>query len=452
MTDPNLDFLDADIDRPEDGPSAAQPIAETLPSLDPDADLLERQPVEQEEEQELEDHDGNDNADGDSAYVTVPAPVSVAGPLPNLVPGAASFVTDQEQFEDLDGDADHDSAYGESLQSSEASISSEITKFRFENGRRYHAYRDGAYWAPNDEIHNDQQDMAHHLWLLTFDNQLYLAPIRNPQVSSLELFPKRHCLRRVSIERSRRRDWNWNMGHVSRSTLGRYFRSTDSAASDMADAFPSATVRGIDLSPIQPQWVPPNCIFELDDATLPWTFRPESYDFIHIREMFGSVGDWDELFSQAYQTLKPDGYLECAEHSVTPVSDDNTVGPDHVFTRYGTIMTDLSRKRGKDIDIWNKLKISMERAGFVDVVETRAKWPMNGWSSDSKMKELGKWNQLRVTQGIEGFAMRMLTTVGGWAPVEVQVLAAQIRAALKDKTVHGYLDVNVVYGRKPAES
>jgi hypothetical protein len=38
---------------------------------------------------------------------------------------------------------------------------------------------------------------------------------------------------------------------------------------------------------------------------------------------------------------------------------------------------------------------------------------MNGWSSDPKMRELGKWNQLRVTQGIEGFALRMLTAIGG---------------------------------------
>jgi hypothetical protein len=129
--------------------------------------------------------------------------------------------------------------------------------------------------------------------------------------------------------------------------------------------------------------------------------------------MFGSIGDWDKLFSEAYQALKPGGFLECVEHSVTPVSDDGTVGPDHVYTRYGTIMNDLAKKRGKEFDIWIRIKELMTRAGFVDVVETRTKWPMNRWSSNLKMKELGRWNQLRITQGIEGFAMRMLTTSGG---------------------------------------
>jgi trans-aconitate methyltransferase len=36
---------------------------------------------------------------------------------------------------------------------------------------------------------------------------------------------------------------------------------------DFADAHPSADVLGVDLSPIQPAWVPPNCRFTVDDCT-----------------------------------------------------------------------------------------------------------------------------------------------------------------------------------------
>ncbi|KAF4635770.1 hypothetical protein G7Y89_g2322 [Cudoniella acicularis] len=311
-------------------------------------------------------------------------------------------------------DGDNDSAYGDTFDASDTtSITSAITRYRYENGRRYHAYRDGAYWAPNDEVQNDQQDLAHHLWLLTLDNKLCLAPIENPQ----------------------------NILDVG--------TGTGIWAIDIADAYPSASVTGTDLSPTQPEWLPPNCSFEVDDVTLPWTYRPASFDFIHIREMFGSIADWDELFSQAYHTLQPGGYIECAEHSVTPVSDDGTVGPEHVFTRYGNVMNELGRKKSKEFDIWSQIRERVEKAGFVDVVETRSKWPMNGWAADSKFKDIGWWNQLRISQGIEGFALRSLTTVGGWSYIEVQAFLGQIRAALKDRNVHGYLDVTVVYGRKP---
>lgn len=31
------------------------------------------------------------------------------------------------------------------------SLASATTGFRFENGRTYHAFREGQYWGPNDE-------------------------------------------------------------------------------------------------------------------------------------------------------------------------------------------------------------------------------------------------------------------------------------------------------------
>lgn len=40
-----------------------------------------------------------------------------------------------------------------------------------------------------------------------------------------------------------------------------------------ARRFPNAQIVGTDLSPIQPDWVPPNCRFEVDDAELDFTFR-----------------------------------------------------------------------------------------------------------------------------------------------------------------------------------
>lgn len=69
---------------------------------------------------------------------------------------------------------------------------------------------------------------------------------------------------------------------------------------DFADEYPKTTVLGTDLSPIQPSMVPPNCIFEVDDARDEWTYPNDYFDFIHIRSLFGSIGDWPELYKQAY--------------------------------------------------------------------------------------------------------------------------------------------------------
>jgi hypothetical protein len=64
--------------------------------------------------------------------------------------------------------------------------------------------------------------------------------------------------------------------------------------------FPSAIVHGIDLSPIQPSWVPPNVIFEIDDITQPWTFDENLFDFIHVRTLGGAIRDWPSLLKEAF--------------------------------------------------------------------------------------------------------------------------------------------------------
>ncbi|KAK7515234.1 uncharacterized protein IWZ02DRAFT_493117 [Phyllosticta citriasiana] len=73
-----------------------------------------------------------------------------------MYPGAATAAEIHNPVED-DGDA----AYGEDdAVSDTTSVASTIWKHRFENGRRYHKYREDAYWGPNDDAQNDQLDIG----------------------------------------------------------------------------------------------------------------------------------------------------------------------------------------------------------------------------------------------------------------------------------------------------
>lgn len=87
----------------------------------------------------------------------------------------------------------------------------------------------------------------------------------------------------------------------------------------MADDFPSAEVIGVDLSPIQPGWydsrpflsfilprthltrVPPNLRFIIDDVNQNWGFPENSFDFIHVRGLAGSVEHWPTFLRRCYE-------------------------------------------------------------------------------------------------------------------------------------------------------
>ena len=69
--------------------------------------------------------------------------------------------------------------------------------------------------------------------------------------------------------------------------------------SEFADEYPSAEVTGVDISPIQPDFVPPNCRFEVDDINKTWTWDENHFDFVHIRSMPGTVPSWTEFYKKA---------------------------------------------------------------------------------------------------------------------------------------------------------
>lgn len=96
-----------------------------------------------------------------------------------------------------------------------------------------------------------------------------------------------------------------------------------------------------------------------------------------------------------------------------PVADDDSMGEDHFYHTWGEVVVDMGRKFGKSFTIWEESAERMRKAGFVDVVEVHYTWPMNGWPEDEKARNIGRWNQLRLMDGVEGFMLRLLTQVGG---------------------------------------
>lgn len=205
------------------------------------------------------------------------------------------------------------------------------------------------------------------------------------------------------------------------------------------DQYPGATVIGTDLSAIQPEFVPPNCHFEIDDVTLDWTYPEDYFDFVHIRELFGCIPDWDFFFQQAYEHIRPGGWIEIVEHSVEPIADDDSMGPDHFFHTWGKTVVEMGQIFGKSFTIWSESRERMEKAGFVDIVVVPYKWPMNGWPEDKKQKNIGRWNQLRLHEGIEGFMIRLLTQVGGVGVCPESCLSSRVNKASGTIYVRSYI-------------
>jgi hypothetical protein len=187
--------------------------------------------------------------------------------------------------------------------------------------------------------------------------------------------------------------------------------------------------------------IPPNLQFEIDDCCAEWLYTKESFDFVHVRGLYGCVADWPAFYAQAMAHLKPGAWIEQVELSVVPKSDDGTIMPGSVFEQWGQVSVAAGEAFGKSLRTVDESKDGLIKAGFVDVVERRYKWPLGGWSKNERLKELGLWNRLQWEQGIEGWSMYLLTNFLGWKKEEVDVYLARMRLMLRQKGVHAYHEV-----------
>ncbi|KAG9232192.1 putative methyltransferase [Amylocarpus encephaloides] len=347
----------------------------------------------------------------------VPQPAETAT-QPEVAAASAAQVGETPTHEDIEAD-DHDvlegdSAFGddESERDSRTSLTSGITKYREENGRRYHAYRDGKYLIPNDEVEQDRLDLHHHVFNLALGGKLINAPI----------------------------------GQTSRVLDAG--TGTGIWAIDFADQYPEAHIIGCDLSPIQPGWVPSNLEFEVDDIEDTWRHKP--FTFIHMRSLAGSIRDWQQLLASIFNNLEPGGWLECVEFEVLlRIQNEDSIEFPPYIKKWQEGLHEAGEKFGRSFEVAVHLKDWLQAAGFVGVTEDIIKVPNSPWPRDRRRKEMGLYQQQNMFDASSSYGQAHFTRILGWTSQEFDIMSAQVRKELRDLRYHSYSNLYVVYGQKP---
>ncbi|KFY89737.1 hypothetical protein V500_05526 [Pseudogymnoascus sp. VKM F-4518 (FW-2643)] len=323
----------------------------------------------------------------------------------------------EEEDEDEDeNETDLDSALGlDDTGSSTTSLASSVRQYRQENGRTYHSFREGVYAIPNDQYEQERLDLQHHLFLLSFGGKLFFAPVTKQIHNCLDVGT-----------------------------------GTGIWAIDFADEYPEAQVTGIDLSPIQPGFVPPNVKFVVDDAEDDWVIS-EKFDLIHVRMMVGSFLDWPQFFTRSYNQVHPGAYIELQDVTGLACDDDTFTSdpPSCQLAEWWNLVTQAFGKMGRDMDAASQHKERLVAAGFVNVTVIDFKWPVNMWPRDPKMKTIGMWSKENTLDALEALAMAPLTRVLDWAPEDVQMLLRGVRTDIENQGIHAYWNIRVVHGQRP---
>ncbi|KAK1621594.1 methyltransferase domain-containing protein [Colletotrichum phormii] len=303
-----------------------------------------------------------------------PAPAE-AGPL------------EADNGEENDTNDDSDSAMGVSVLGSSASMTSSIMRYREENGRTYHAYREGRYVLPNDA--------------------LFVSPAGRDKP-----------LKRVLDAGTGTGIW----------------------AMDFADDHQETLITGVDLSPIQPPFVPPNVTFYIDDLEDDWTYSYK-FDFVFGRMLTGSIADWPRFIRQSYENLAPGGWIELSDILLDLQSDDGTVTQECATQKWAGHMLEAAAIWKRPLDSCKFYKEQLAEAGFTNIEEKIYKWPSNPWPKDPKYKELGVWTYENLGNGLSGLSLALFTRALGWSAEQLEVFLVDARKDMRDRSIHGWWPV-----------
>jgi tRNA G46 methylase TrmB len=139
-----------------------------------------------------------------------------------------SFTTRSASNSIIEPDPDPDN-----IRNTSQSLSDSVQNFPEEFGRTYHAYRAGSYPLPNDLPERERLLLQGTAMHRLFGDRLFFAPLSRANPPQFILDIATGC-----------GDW----------------------AIQMADLFPTSQVVATDLSPIQPEMIPPNVNFYVEDS------------------------------------------------------------------------------------------------------------------------------------------------------------------------------------------
>jgi hypothetical protein len=185
-------------------------------------------------------------------------------------------------------------------------------------------------------------------------------------------------------------------------------------AIEMGDAYPSAQITGVDISPIQPVWVPPNVLFEIDDVTKPWLRTPNSIDFVHVRNMVGSIRDWKGLFSEALEHLKPGGTIEVTDIRTRFECLDGTFEERGKSCKeWADTFHEIAGGMGMDFDPTPKVEGWLREVGFENLRVVERVIPVGSWPKNRRLKVLGAYYLSHMLDGGESSIRPRISRMGG---------------------------------------
>ncbi|KAG6142839.1 hypothetical protein E4U28_002540 [Claviceps purpurea] len=231
-----------------------------------------------------------------------------------------------------------------------------------------------------------------------------------------------------------------------------YLLPVDDDESDrLATLNPACHVVGTDISAIQRPHSRPNLKFVLHDFEKEaWPAKyGRDYDYIHLRYTLICFDSTPAVLRRAFELLRPGGWIEFYE----PIQSFVRLGKSLEGTAFGKwvdLIVEVARRQGRDWTETVHYATWLRQAGFVNVTEKRFGIPMNTWTNDERLKQMGRLSLKNEYAMVSSFGSALRKAVPD--EEEAQAIEEGARRDLQDPNMHIVREMFIVYAQKPMET
>jgi hypothetical protein len=138
--------------------------------------------------------------------------------------------------------------------------------------------------------------------------------------------------------------------------------------------------------------------------------------------------------------LKPGvGHIEQVEIDLQPRCDDDTLTTNSPLVQWYKYLSDATRTADRPIAYPHDSKLLLQQAGIIDIREQIIRAPINTWSTDPHQREIGRWYNLGLGDGVEALSLAPFTRVNNWnAARDIAPFLRDVKMEMRKTGVHAY--------------
>jgi hypothetical protein len=133
--------------------------------------------------------------------------------------------------------------------------------------------------------------------------------------------------------------------------------------------------------------------------------------------------------------------MEHVEIDFQPRCDDGSLPPNASLVQWSRYLLEATTEADKTLAYNHNTRQMLQRQGFVDISEQVIKIPLNPWPTDPHERDIGRWFNLGLTQGLEAITLAPLTRVLRWKKTDVDRLLSETKREICSKKYHAYCNV-----------